>query len=226
MNALPLMASAAADMRRRLMQEPGCRCIADAVITPSAHGLDWTNTLLHAPAFRRAHVETLDVPGRVSVLHVCVFPHLDDPTPIYGFDMVAGVARVSGIFLDLSPVDGRTPKPCLSDLVGRRALKDFAAHRIVPEWGDIFSDEFLAIRPADDQEVERAIELAKSTLNGLLQAIGRQNARGSDIAAGQTRYIDGQRRNQHTFRMLAGFIGAVPARQFIDEVLFPALETA
>jgi phycocyanobilin:ferredoxin oxidoreductase len=241
MNALPLMAEAAALFRSRLLAEPGCARLplpsTDLPSTdPPAAEMRWDNLLLGAPRFRRAHVETLEVPGQLSVLHVCVFPHLDDPSPIFGFDMIAGPARVTGIFLDLSPVTGRPPVPGLRDVADPAMLTSFAARRVLPEWGDIFSPDLLAVRPADIAEISRAIGLARQALEGVLAALrrsgpAREPARepiedlagdgGEEIAAGQARYVAGQRRNQHTLRMLAGFIGPVAARRFIDEVLFP-----
>lgn len=226
MNALALMARAAADFRARLMAEEDCAALPspNALATPDT--LRWDNILLRARTFRRAHVETFDVPGRLSVLHVCVFPHLDDPTPIFGFDMVAGSARVTGIFLDLSPVGLLPPVPSLSDVCDPQALAGFATPRSPPEWGDIFSADLLAVRPDSLEEVGKTIALAMVALNGMLRAARLSTAAEAVVAAGQARYIAGQRRNEHTLRMLAGFIGHAAARRFIDEVLFPAVDKA
>jgi phycocyanobilin:ferredoxin oxidoreductase len=220
MDAFPLMAGAAAGFRARLSAEPGCTDIPVPPVPTARNDLCWENTLLRATTFRRAHVETLNVPGRVSVLHVCVFPHYDDPAPVFGFDMVAGPARITGIFLDLSPVTARPPCPRLRDVVDPAALARFATRRAPPGWGDIFSADLLAIRPLDLGEARRAVALAETALDGLLTAT-RQPAAAVSAAAGQARYIAGQRRNEHTLRMLEGFIGEAPARRFIDTVLFP-----
>jgi phycocyanobilin:ferredoxin oxidoreductase len=226
MNALPLMARAAEGFRARLMAEPGCRPLPLPCDVPAAEGLDWRNTLLRAEKFRRAHVEIFTVAGRLSVLHVCLFPHLDDPAPVFGFDMVAGPARVTGIFLDLSPVIGRVPCPSLRQAVGGGALAGFGCRRPPPDWGAIFSGDFLAIRPLDLEETQAAIALAGTALEALLASAGKRTAEAAAVAAGQARYVAGQRRNEHTFRMLAGFIGPDPAQRFIESVLFPAPETA
>jgi phycocyanobilin:ferredoxin oxidoreductase len=221
MDALPLMTRAAAEFRDRLLAEPGCEALPVPAVLNVPPDLRWHNTLLRAPTFRRAHVETFEAPGRVSVLHVCIFPHLHDPAPIYGFDMVAGSARVTGIFLDLSPVGDEPPRPRLRDILGPNELAGFATRRSPPEWGDIFSGDLLAIRPGDMRDTARAIDLAKAALHGLLAAPRVHSSAESAIAAGQTRYIAGQRRNEHTMRMLAGFVGATAAHRFITEVLFP-----
>ncbi len=80
----------------------------------------------------------------------------------------------------------------------------------------------LAVRPVDLEEVCQAISLAHEALDSLLKAPSLPaHVAPPEIAAGQENYALGQRRNQHTLRMLAGFIGMHSARQFVDEVLFP-----
>jgi phycocyanobilin:ferredoxin oxidoreductase len=227
MNALAAMAEAAGRFRARLLAVPGSLARPLAAPAPPLPGLEWSNLLLAAPSFRHGHVESFVAPGRVSVLHVCLFPPLDDPAPIYGFDMVAGPARVTGIFLDFSPVVEATPGLRLADAVDPARLAGFAAPRPLPPWGEVFSADMLAVRPADSAEVARAIALAEAALQGWLARPGRSAGPGaaSRIAAGQARYVAAQRRNEHTLRMLAGFIGAEAARRFIDDVLFPAVAT-
>jgi phycocyanobilin:ferredoxin oxidoreductase len=218
------MAEAAERFRAVLLATPGCVVQRVAPAVPQRDGVEWSNLLIAAPSFRHGHVETFVVPGRVSVLHVCLFPQLDDPAPIYGFDMVAGPARVTGIFLDLSPVVPGATVPRLPDIVGSTQLAGFTEARTLPTWGDVFSPDMLAVRPTDVTEVVRAIGLAEAALAGWL---GRpipppgQTFRPDSIAAGQARYVAAQRRNEHTFRMLSGFVGIEAARRFIEDVLFP-----
>jgi len=223
MNALHLMADAAAQFRARLSQEAGCRTLSVPHFDTNGQDLRWDNLLLSANRFRRAHVETLLVPGTVCVLHVCIFPHLDDPSPIYGFDMIAGAARVTGIFLDLTPVSPQRPGLRLRDAVKPFCLDNFSIHRKLPDWGDIFSPDVLAVRPMDLAEVVRAIDLAKRALDASLAIPQGHRAPPSAVAAGQAAYVAGQRRNDHTRRMLAGWIGNEQADRFIDEVLFPSV---
>jgi phycocyanobilin:ferredoxin oxidoreductase len=222
MNALLMMERAAVQFADRLRLVPGAieRHVPD--YAPSTETLQWTNVLLESGKFRHGHVETFVVAERLSVLHVCLFPHLDDPGPIFGFDMIAGPARVTGIFLDLSPTTGQAAGLGLGEVRATQDLGEFQHPRVLPDWGDIFSAECLAIRPADLDEVARAIRLAQAALDACL-TVPRVRAphRSAEIGAGQARYIAAQRRNEHTYRMLAGLIGQDKARGFIDEVLFP-----
>jgi hypothetical protein len=226
MDVLASKGAAAAWFAARLLADPGCATCAAPSLGAVPEGMRWSNTWLTSPRFRHGHVETLDMPGRLCVLHVCLFPPLDDPASIFGFDMIAGPARVIGIFLDLSPVCAERPTPCLGDIVDPAGLADFAEKRVLPSRGDVFSADMLAVRPVDQTEVERAIALARDALDGwLARADPRRPAARPAVAAGQACYVDAQRRNEHTRRMLTGFIGAELARRFVVEILFPPVPT-
>jgi hypothetical protein len=127
------------------------------------------------------------------------------------------------MFLDLSPVRPGPPLPRLADFGD---LNAFPERRARPDWGDVFSEDFLAIQPRDDSERDRALRLTERAFAGWIDAlaIAAPPADATEVAAGQNRYAAAQRRNEHTFRMLAGFIGAAPARRFIDEALFPSAD--
>jgi phycocyanobilin:ferredoxin oxidoreductase len=221
---LSVVASGAESFRSRLLEVPGTmHCPVDAD-TDSRNDFTWTNLLLTSPSFRHAHVETFGVPGRISVLHVCIFPHHDDPGPIFGFDMIAGHSKVTGIFLDLSGTISNLPVPRLRDVVESDALAEFVERRPLPAWGTIFSPDVLAIRPVNSTEIEKGLQLGLRALGGFLShAKSPSKSSSAAIGAGQQRYIDAQRQNEHTFRMLSGFVGMERARKFIDETLFPSL---
>lgn len=198
-----------------VVQQLSMPCVSDQTFI-------WTNLLLTSSRFRHGHVETFIVPDRISVLHVCLFPHLDDPSPIFGFDMIAGPARVTGMFLDLSPTTEGGADQSFHEIRLAMGTESFAHRRSLPEWGYVFSRHVLAVRPSDLDEVRRAIVFAEEALEAFLCTNRTRLAKHSaEIIAGQSRYIAAQRQNEHTFKMLAGFIGTANARKFIDEVLFP-----
>ena len=64
----------------------------------------WHNTLWSSNRYRRAHVEIVDFREtyKIYILHVTVFPHFNDPSPIYGFDAVCGPNKITGAFHDFS----------------------------------------------------------------------------------------------------------------------------
>lgn len=208
---------------------PGCAPLPEPLLQPPqpdrATGLIWRNWLFHGPWARRAHVEFLQQPGLFAVLHICLFPQLDDPSGIFGFDMLCGQNIATGAFLDISPVladaDWAGPQLVLAPAL-RASLGE---PRPRPEWGDIFSAQFLALRPAGLRGARDVLELAITELADWLARPPLQSAPAlqSMIARGQQCYVDGQKRNQHTTRMLTRLVGATAAQDFIEHFLFPDL---
>jgi hypothetical protein len=62
----------------------------------------WTNRIFRNTRFRRGHIEVLDVSAskKMWIMHICIFPHLDDASPIFGFDVICGENKITGVFLD------------------------------------------------------------------------------------------------------------------------------
>ena len=47
----------------------------------------WQNTRWFSSEFRMAHVERFTQP-KFSVLHMVIFPHITDPSPIFGLSLI------------------------------------------------------------------------------------------------------------------------------------------
>jgi phycocyanobilin:ferredoxin oxidoreductase len=173
----------------------------------------WENHRFANPRFRFAHVEIFNQ-DRFMVLHCCVFPRADDPSPIFGFDVIAGDSKVTGLFMDLSPTTHArwTPMPFIP-----------VAHpRDVPEWGRIFSDGLLACRP-DGEELSLICGEAVDLLSEYLGRLGTESSGSGMIAGMQDRYCLQQRRNEHTTRAIRNLLGEELAKEFIEDVLFPTI---
>jgi len=69
----------------------------------------WYNYIFTSNKFRRAHIEIVDFreQHKIYILHVTVFPHTNDSSPILGFDAVCGPNKITGAFFDFS-VSGYT----------------------------------------------------------------------------------------------------------------------
>jgi phycocyanobilin:ferredoxin oxidoreductase len=169
-------------------------------------------------------VELCQVPGHFAVLHVCICPHAATAAPIFGFDMVAGRDQATGAFLDYSPVVPDAGGPCLGRVVTSPDKARFRHHRARPDWGSIFSPDFFAVRPAGMEEAGRALALGRHALLAYTGDLRRGAWPAYPEAAvrnGQAAYAAAQRRNPHTLRMLARFVGQDAAEAFMREVLFP-----
>jgi phycocyanobilin:ferredoxin oxidoreductase len=173
----------------------------------------WTNHRWTSPWFRMAHVEVFNQ-DRFMVVHCCVFPHVHDPSPIFGFDAIAGEHKVTGLFWDLSPTIGNTVPFCgIQGLVNRDR----------PEWGDIFSEHWVACRPSPDQLVEIGTDAA-AVLCRYLRGLNIDQGDALAIASAQDRYCLQQRKNEHTRRAIVNLLGQDLADEFITTVLFPVTE--
>ena len=171
----------------------------------------WENYRFRSPRFRLAHVEIFNQ-DKFCVVHCCVFPHTTDPSPIYGFDVIAGENKITGVFMDLSPV-AKPPSPFLNINVGH--------NRERPEWGDIFSPYWLACRPAPE-EMKIIGDEAVRVLVHYLSTLGDIKDQAA-VIAGQNRYCMQQRKNEHTMRALVKLLGQQGAEEFMQNILFPTV---
>ena len=171
----------------------------------------WQNHRFTSPLFRLAHVEIFQQP-KFGVVHCCVFPHADDPAPIYGFDVIASETKVTGVFMDLSPTVAAV-KPFLQIQLGKE--------RIRPEWGDIFSPHWLACRPSMDELTVIGDEAVR-LLGDYFSMLGSKGPRDMIVTA-QNHYCQQQQKNQHTRKALTNLIGADRTEEFMTEILFPCI---
>lgn len=174
----------------------------------------WRNRIWTSQRFRRAHVEEFSN-EQISVLHVTVFPHLTDPAPIFGFDVITGVKRPVGCYADLSP--------SIEVWQGWRDWLpvELARERAIPDWGTCFSQEFITTPLRDQAHLEYMLEYGVNLLQVYLQRLEPGKAVAELVCERQQFYCDQQRSNQKTLQVLERMIGYEQARYFIDHVLFP-----
>lgn len=205
MNCLDLIEDIGRRLHSTILELPGL-----AVVPTKDYG--WENHRYISVNFRLAHVEIFSQ-DRFSVVHCCVFPWDTDPAPIFGFDVIGGESKITGVFMDLSPTIG-SGYPFTGIDVGRS--------RDRPEWGDIFSEHWLACRPTPDEMVLIGNEAVR-VLRGYLQTLGLRSGDRGTIVAGQNRYCLQQQKNEHTRKALVNLLGQDGAEEFMSTVLFPTI---
>jgi len=173
----------------------------------------WENHRWTSPKFRIAHVEIFNQ-DRFMVVHCCVFPHVTDPAPIFGFDVIAGESKVTGLFWDLSPTV--LPSQPFTTLPIERP-------RQRPEWGDIFGENWIACRPTGDELIAIADD-AKLVLAQYLDSLTPDTHLSANIIAAQDRYCIQQRKNEHTVKAIKNLLGDELATEFMTTVLFPTVQ--
>lgn len=178
----------------------------------------WENYRYSGDNFRLAHIERFFESG-LLVAHVTCFPREGDAAPIFGFDVVGSekTGKIGGAFLDYSPV--------LYDAKWHDT--EWNSERILPEWATVFSDDFIALRPQED-EYEPFFELALTKFEEYFSALENSIHVDTDtdkalIVERQNEYCEKQSSNPRTFAALKKKIGHDRAKMFMTEVLFPKI---
>jgi len=189
------------------------------------HEYDWHNLLWTSPRYRRAHVEVVDKREThgIYILHTTVFPHLNDPSPIFGFDAVCGKNKITGAFHDYSHAGDPTNFMYLWFKAKVNGL-EWNKPRELPEWArQIFSPAMVAAGNLQEEtEIEQLCEVAKTTLDFYLKNVGYSQESGFDFHMAQNRYCYWQKQNPHVVRsMVAMGIEESVIRRFVNEILFP-----
>ena len=180
----------------------------------------WENYRYESPIFRLAHVERYFI-GSLAVCHITCFPHKNSKAPIFGFDVVGGSmnGKISGAFIDCSPV--------LYDKEWHTT--EWNKDRKLPYWASVFSEQFIAVRPTED-EYEKIFETAWDVFQRYIEQlrsevdITNEESELKSIFENQNTYCRHQADNPRTFGALKTEIGEERARYFMQKVLFPEIE--
>jgi len=185
----------------------------------------WINRVWSSPFYRRAHVDVVDARDTKGLwmMHCCIFPHIHNPAPIYGFDVVAGKNKMTGCFHDFSPA-GDTFHPMIEWFGAEVAKLEWRKPRALPDWAQrIFTEHMVAAgNVSDESELDQITEMAKTTLAHYLATVGETNNTVTDTTTFQNYYCDNQKQNPHTPRVMASLgLDEEDVRVFIQECLFP-----
>jgi hypothetical protein len=193
--------------------------------TDSTHDYDWYNALYTGSRYRRAHIEIVDrrESHKLYILHCTIFPHYNDPSPIWGFDAVCGANKITGAFHDFSAAGDNNHymyqwyKEKVQSLAWNKP-------RVLPEWAQaIFSPAMIAAGNLQEEaEIDQLCETALTTLDFYLKNVGLGQQSGSDFHMAQDRYCHYQKQNPQVVKsMVAMGVPESTIKQFVREVLFP-----
>lgn len=195
------------------------------------------NRCYQTPQFRKIHLELAKVGTMLDILHCVMFPRPEYDLPMFGCDLVGGRGQISAAIADLSPlsVDG-------ADTEGARvmpgeyacALKElpainFSSPRELPDWGDIFSEFCIFIRPSSSEEalfLKRVKTFLEIHCTQALAAQPVSPKQQSQLMAGQRYYCTKQRQNDKTRRVLEKAFGSDWAEHYMTTVLFDLPESS
>ncbi|MDF5730336.1 MAG: phycocyanobilin:ferredoxin oxidoreductase [Rhizonema sp. PD38] len=182
------------------------------------------NRCYQTPQFRKMHLELAKVGNMLDILHCVMFPRPEYDLPMFGCDLVGGRGQISAAIADLSPLNGHIlPKSYTSALSQIKAL-NFSQPRELPEWGDIFSEYCIFVRPTSTSEEAMFLLRIEEFLEiHCTQAITSSPVSSDvveQILKGQRNYCTKQQQNDKTRRVLEKAFGHDWAENYMTTVLF------
>jgi len=187
----------------------------------------WVNRVWTSGNYRRAHIDVVDARSTKGLwmMHCCVFPHIHNPAPIFGFDVIAGKNKITGCFLDYSPtVDPN--HPMINYFAEEVSRYEWIRKRELPDWAQrIFSPHMVAAGNVQKEDELAQIEsLAHIMINHYLETVGETNNKVADTTFEQNYYAQNQKQNPHTPRVMVSLgLSEEDVTVFIQDCLFPEL---
>ncbi|MCU0551828.1 MAG: phycocyanobilin:ferredoxin oxidoreductase, partial [Leptolyngbya sp. Prado105] len=173
------------------------------------------NHCYQTPQFRKLHLELAQVGTGLDILHCVMFPNPEYALPIFGTDLVGGRGgAISAAIADLSPIQrDRSLPDRYQQALSTLPRSQFSQPRALPEWGDIFSEFCLFVRPMGAQEEEQFLHQVRDflTIHCQIAVTEKPLTEHSDIMsvlAGQKHYCTKQQQNDKTRRVLEKSFGA------------------
>jgi phycocyanobilin:ferredoxin oxidoreductase len=187
----------------------------------------WVNRVWSSEHYRRAHVDVVDARESKGLwmMHCCIFPHIHNPAPIYGFDVVAGKNKITGCFHDYSNA-GDPEHPMMDWFADEVNKLDWNRTRKLPDWAErIFSPSMVAAGNVQDEaELEQIFAMARTTLTHYLESVGETNNTANNTTEAQNYYCENQKQNPHTPRVMVSLgLSDEDVKHFIQECLFPEI---
>jgi phycocyanobilin:ferredoxin oxidoreductase len=187
----------------------------------------WVNRVWTGDRYRRAHIDVVDARDSKGLwmMHCCIFPHIHNPAPIYGFDVIAGKNKITGCFHDYSKA-GDPEHPMMEWFADEVNKLDWNRTRKLPDWAErIFSPSMVAAgNVQDEEELEQIFAMARTTLQHYLESVSETNNTANNTTEAQNYYCENQKQNPHTPRVMVSLgLSEDDVRHFIQECLFPEI---
>jgi len=187
----------------------------------------WVNKVWASSQYRRAHIDVVDARETKGLwmMHCCVFPHLHNPAPIFGFDVVAGKNKITGCFHDFSPA-GDTDHPLIDWFMEESEKLTWNKKRALPDWAErIFTKHMIAAgNVSEEDELAQILAMARKNLDCYLDEVGLTNNTADNTKDAQNYYAQNQKMNPHTPKVMASLgLNEEDVQAFIQHCLFPEI---
>ncbi len=187
----------------------------------------WVNRVWNSDRYRRAHIDVVDARETKGLwmMHCCVFPHIHNPAPIYGFDVIAGKNKITVCFHDFSPA-GDSEHPLIDWFASEAAKLQWNKTRKLPEWAErIFTGSMIAAgNVQDENELAQIFDIANRSIKHYLNCVAESNFTHKNTTLNQNYYCENQKQNPHTPKVMSSLgLDEEDVRVFIQECLFPEI---
>jgi phycocyanobilin:ferredoxin oxidoreductase len=194
---------------------------------PGLDRFNWYNKVWTSDLYRRAHIDVVDARETKGLwmMHCCVFPHIHNPAPIFGYDVIAGKNKITGCFHDFSPA-GDKDHPLINWFSEEVVNLSWRKVRKLPEWAErIFTPSMVSAGNIQlDEELLQIKNMATNNLRYYLENVSETNHTVNNTTSDQNYYCDNQRQNPHTPKVMTSLgLNAEDVRVFIQECLFPKI---
>lgn len=189
----------------------------------------WINRVWANQSVRRAHIDVVDARDTKGLwmMHVCLFPNVNNDSPIYGFDVIAGKNKMTGAFHDFSP-SATLDHPMIDGYFD--SVEHFVPkkQRELPEWAqNIFTKKMLAAGNVNSvEEATEIINIALNNLDSYFDEVQNYNGFGDRdlVIASQNYYCHYQQQNPHTANVMKSLgLPEEDVTKFCTDMLFPKL---
>jgi phycocyanobilin:ferredoxin oxidoreductase len=187
----------------------------------------WVNKVWASSRYRRAHIDVVDARATKGLwmMHCCIFPHLHNPAPIFGFDVIAGKNKITGCFYDYSP-GGDSEHPMLEQFADEAQKLAWNKTRKLPDWAErIFSGSMIAAgNVSDEAELAQIFDVARNGVDHYLEYVSETNNTAVSTKQAQNYYCENQKMNPHTPKVMVSLgLSEEDVKVFIHECLFPEI---
>lgn len=188
----------------------------------------WVNRVWQSDTYRRAHVDVVDARSTKGLwmMHCCIFPHVHNTAPIFGFDIIAGRNKITGCFYDFSPVTTE-PHALTSWFSEEVADIEWNKVRKLPEWAtNIFSPSIVAVGNVQEaDEITQLCDMANYGITYYLDNLALTNNSTNNVTNAHNFYCDNQKLNPHTAKVMINLgLNEADVTEFIHKCLFPAIK--
>lgn len=200
----------------------------NAKYTADLHFKDWSDTFWKSPVVDKAHLKTI-VPSDgkgLWLMHINIFPRVGIELPILGFDIVAGPKKITGSFMDFSPLHG-FEHPYTKYMESKVQDLQWNKRRELPPWAsEIFSKNMIAVGNINtEEELEQFIAVTNDLVDYYLDNLEMCAIKASrNTKPILNKYCANQKLNPHLHRsILAMGITEEDKNLYVNNVLFEEL---